>query len=267
MIIFRFGRPCLIWAILLFTLHFESSVYAESFCDQALLKSNSFLSSNLADGRMKVSFSPQALDRKKDFQFLEGEIEDLLAHSHLNSFLEGDQILLPIFRTVRTEEFYRDYIFLLTLNQMLIVGRKNEVRILNIEKISEKNQKPLFYDLAERLKIPTYRLKARIKSLRQIGFREGPLTVEVPAPILAKIQYKHKINLTLLKSALELEEESIQVFEKENGRLELRFKGEENLVLIVVLAYDDFKKATLVTAYFSRENFKKKHGIKDSVLR
>lgn len=225
--------------------------FADSFCDQALRKSDSYISSLSPQGRFRIS--NRALAKAEHHGVSLEELELLVGQSKIDSYEKDGRILLPLFRTVRTDEIYRDYVFLAELRRPFLAKRKSHVHILDLNKVSEKGQKVILSELAAHVRQRPQRLRTRIPGLEEYGFQKGvPVTVNITAPVMLKLRLKHKIDLGLIKMALEQVPDRIVRSERADDRLEVFYYGDKIMMIIVLGRLEENNTTSLVTSYFTQ---------------
>lgn len=224
---------------------------ADSFCDQALKRSDSYLAPSYSSSTFRIS--RQALAKAEAYGISMEELETLVAQSRVDSYERDGKILLPLFRTVRTDEIYRDYVFLAELRRPFLARKKSHVQILSLEKVSEKGQKLVLSDLAEEVGQRPQKLKVRIPGLEEYGFKKGaPVTVKITAPVMLKLLLKHKIDLDLIKMALEQPANRIVRSDRTDDRLEMFYYGDKIMMIVVLGRLEESNTTSLVTSYFTQ---------------
>ncbi len=233
---------------------FSSGLAAETFCDHALKISDRYgapARSPIIDFKITENASRQA----RELGLSHEELQILISESRLGSYEKGEEYILPIFRTVRSAELYRDYIYILKLRRPFVVNKKAIIHILDIEKPTEKGQRPYLEDLARHLRIRPHKLMTRVRRLHEFGFPKGPVRVEIDPATLVKLQFKHKIDLKLLNSALQHRPDAVIQSDRTLDRVEMHYHGDNGIMLIIVLAYSELRNsAALVTSYFTFNN-------------
>lgn len=230
--------------VLLFGLFLVQPLLSESVCERALLASEKHYSSNHPNIRLKVT--DRALNELSRYELPVSEVEVLLQESQVGSGVMDGRHVIPLFRTVRSDVDYRDYVFLATVSEAFLAGKNTTVKLLSILKLPEKQQRSLFYDMAEDLEIQG-------KKLKVYGISKEVTIVNVSPAVRTKLNFKHKINMALLESALNNKPDEVTQSDYDVNRINYIYHG-DGVKLLVVLAHDQEKNTTsLVTSYFTKD--------------
>lgn len=217
---------------------------SESVCEQALLASEKHFATSHPNIRLKAS--EKALGQLSQYNFSMAELELLLQESRVSSGVMDGHHVVPLFRTVRTKDNYRDYVFLATLKEAFTAGKNTTVKLLSVAQLPEKRQRSLFYDLADGLEIKGKKLKVH-------GVSKRPMIINVSPAVRAKLNFKHKISLRLLESALNHKPDEVTQSEYDVNRINYIYHG-KGVKLLIVLAHGEEKNTTsLVTSYFTKD--------------
>lgn len=243
---------------LLVTLLLSTQAWSQTFCDDALKISEEFGAElqPISHPQIHLRIYPEAAHTLQQRGLTGKDLEELIENSQVSSFMMGGKHVLPLFQTVKNENEYRDYVLLAVLREPFIKGTNSRVYVLTLGKVAEKEQKTLFYHLAEETGTRGQQVKARIPELaKDHGFQRAPIMINISPAVVAKLKYKHRIDMRLLESALSQKPDAIEHQNFGHDRYDLSFRG-DGIKLLVVLAANDKKKNTtfLVTSYFTKKD-------------